>query len=241
MRLDRFLCELNLGTRSQVKTFLKQGLVTVNGIPAVRPDMKIDEASDRITFRDRLLDYRKYVYYMLNKPVGVVSAVTDNTADTVVDLLKEEGRKDLFPAGRLDKDTTGLLLLTNDGELAHRLLAPRRHVAKTYYVTLEYPLKEADISALESGIDIGEERPALPAMVTVLEKNSILLTLHEGRFHQVKKMMLALGNGVRTLKRVSFGSLKLDEGLKEGEYRELTPEEIQMLKEEAGLQAGDKI
>lgn len=238
MRLDRFLCEMNLGSRSQVKNFLKQGLVTVNGIPTAEPDMKIDENSDQVSFQGRVLDYRKYVYYMLNKPVGVVSAVTDNTADTVVSLLKEEGRKDLFPAGRLDKDTTGLLLLTNDGELVHRLLSPRRHVDKIYQVTLEHPLKASDLSALETGIRIGEEHPTLPAKVTVLGENRILLTLHEGRFHQVKRMMLALGNGVRTLRRISFGGLQLDERLKEGEYRELTPSEIQMLKEAAGLQTG---
>ncbi len=231
MRLDKFLCEMNIGTRSQVKTYVRQGLVTVNGIPAKSADLKINENADKITFRGQSLRYRKYSYYMLNKPPEVVSATADNTADTVVSLLKEEMHSgDIFPVGRLDKDTTGLLLLTNDGELAHRLLSPAKHVDKTYRVTLEHPLSPQEVEKLEAGVDIGEEKATLPARVSVISNDTILLTIQEGKFHQVKRMMLAVGNGVRSLKRISFGALCLDETLREGEYRELTPEEINSLR-----------
>lgn len=229
MRLDKFLCEMNIGTRSQAKAFIRQGLVTVNGIVAQSSEMKIDESADRICFRGRLLRYCRYVYYMLNKPQGVVSATTDNRDRTVVSLLGSHGREDIFPVGRLDKDATGLLLLTNDGELAHRLLSPKRHVDKTYLVTLEHPLTEEEISRLEHGLDIGEDAPTLPARVSVLDETNILLTLHEGKYHQVKRMLLAVGNLVSGLKRVSFGGLDLDDGLAPGEYRDLTSEEIEIL------------
>lgn len=231
MRLDRFLCEMNIGTRSQVKTYIRQGLVTVNGIPAKSADMKINESSDKVTFREQSLQYRKYSYYMLNKPPGVVSATVDNTADTVVSLLEGEMHaSDIFPVGRLDKDTTGLLLLTNDGDLAHRLLSPAKHVDKTYRVTLEHPLSPQDVENLRVGVDIGEEKLTLPARVSAISDDTILLTIQEGKFHQVKRMLLAVGNGVRSLKRISFGTLCLDERLGEGEYRELTPEEIEALR-----------
>lgn len=229
MRLDKFLSEMNLGTRSQVKKLIRQNMVTVNGIPAQNAEMKIDELTDRVCLRGNWLPYRRYAYYMLNKPEGVVSATRDNTARTVISLLEGCGTKDIFPVGRLDKDTTGLLLLTNDGELAHRLLSPKKHVDKTYEVMLEHPLDREDIRRLESGVSIGGEGLTLPARVEVLKPGQIRLTIQEGRFHQVKRMMLAVGNGVRSLKRVSFGGLELDEGLAPGEYRELTEEEIRVL------------
>lgn len=232
MRLDKFLCEMNMGTRSQVKALIRQGLVRVNNQPAKSADMKIDTDSDQVYYKGHPLAYRKYVYYMLNKPAGVVSATRDNTADTVVSLLGDDKRKDVFPVGRLDKDTTGLLLLTNDGALAHRLLDPERHVDKVYQVTLEHPLCEADICRLEEGVDIGEERLTRPARVSVLDGYHILLSIREGRFHQVKRMLFAVGNGVVQLKRVSFGGLVLDPDLEEGRYRELTAEEIALLSAE---------
>ena len=232
MRLDKFLCEMNMGTRSQVKVLIRQGLVRVNDLPAKSADMKIDPDLDQVYYKGQLLAYRRYVYYMLNKPAGVVSATRDNTADTVVSLLGDDKRKDVFPVGRLDKDTTGLLLLTNDGALAHRLLDPKRHVDKVYLVTLEHPLSEADICRLEEGVDIGEEKLTRPARVEVLDGYHILLSVREGRFHQVKRMLFAVGNGVVQLKRVSFGSLVLDPDLEEGRYRELTEEEIALLNAE---------
>lgn len=230
MRLDKFLCEMKIGTRSQVKTYIRQGLVNVNGMAVLNADTKIEELTDQVSFKGKILQYQKYVYYMLNKPEGVVSATRDDTAPTVVSLLGSAYREDIFPVGRLDRDTTGLLLLTNDGELAHRLLSPKRHVDKVYHVVLEKELTEDNICALEQGVDIGEEAPALPARVTVTEENTILLTLHEGRFHQVKRMMQAVGNHAQALKRVAFGGLLLDENLKPGQFRELTEEEVGILR-----------
>lgn len=231
MRLDRFLCEMNMGTRSQVKAALRQGLVTVNGQATLDPGLKIDEQNDRVCFQGQALHYRKFVYYMLNKPAGVVSATRDNTADTVVSLLGKDALKDIFPVGRLDKDTTGLLLLTNDGELAHRLLSPKKHVDKVYRVTVEHPLSEEDKTRLEQGVDIGEENITLPARVEAVSDKEILLAIHEGKFHQVKRMLQAVGNGVLFLKRVGFGGLALDGSLKPGEYRELTKQEVDSLHE----------
>lgn len=225
MRLDRYLCELNMGSRSQVREFVRKGLVSVNGQVVRAADYKIDENTDRVALQGRELAYRKFVYYMLNKPPGVVSATQDNTAGTVVELLAAEGRRDLFPVGRLDKDTEGLLLLTNDGELAHRLLSPKGHVDKTYQVSLAHPLSEADIRALERGVEIGEERLTLPARVEVQSEIVILLTIQEGKYHQVKRMLQAVGNQVTALRRIRFGRLTLDEGLAPGEYRPLTQQE----------------
>lgn len=230
MRIDKFLCDMNMGTRSQVKEFIKKGQVTVNNKLIKNADFKVNENSDEIYFQGKQVRYQLFMYYMLNKPKGVVSATRDNTAGTVVELLRNEDRKpDIFPVGRLDKDTEGLLLLTNDGELAHRLLAPKKHVDKTYLVTLERKPVDEELLQLEQGVDIGEERPTLPAKVTRVDDMRILLTLHEGKFHQVKRMLQAVENRVVALKRVSFGGLELDNGLKPGEYRELTEYEVKIL------------
>ncbi len=229
MRLDRFLCEMNVGSRSQVKALLRQGLVTVNGKAEKEGAIQIREYSDDILFRGNKLQYQRFVYYMLNKPEGVVSATEDKTAVTVVSLLSGEGRDDLFPVGRLDKDTTGLLLLTNDGETAHRLLSPKRHVDKIYRVTLEHPLERQAAAILEQGVDIGDDKLTLPAQVSVQDDCTLLLTIQEGRYHQVKRMLQAVGNRVLALERISFGGLALDEKLKPGEYRTLTSEEIALL------------
>jgi len=231
MRLDKFLCELNIGSRSQVKDYIRKGLVTVNSLPAAKPEQQIDEHKDRITFQGKHLIYQPFVYYMLNKPAGVVSATQDNTGKTVLDLITSDRKKDLFPVGRLDKDTEGLLLLTNDGELAHKLLSPKKHVDKTYLVGIEKPLSREQVTALEQGVDIGEKRLTLPARVELLSEKQIILTIHEGKFHQVKRMLQAVDNRVLTLKRLSFGPLSLDEKLSLGEYRELTEQEVVSLYE----------
>lgn len=237
MRLDKFLCEMNLGTRSQVRTLIRQGLVTVNGSPAGNGDLKIDEQQDRITFRGKPLVYRRFVYYMLHKPKGTVSATADSSAPAVTSLLGANRRDGLFPVGRLDKDTTGLLLITNDGELAHRLLSPRRHVDKCYLVRIARPLSPEDTAELEQGVDIGEESKTLPARVEIVEAPPdvprILLTIHEGKFHQVKRMLQAVNNEVLELERVAFGGVRLDSGLAPGEYRELTEEELALLRRAA--------
>ncbi len=231
MRLDKFLCEFNIGSRSQVKTYLKKGLVTVNGTSVTKPELKIDEYKDCISFNGKPLQYQPFIYYMLNKPKDVVSATVDNSSKTVLDLIVSHRKKDLFPVGRLDKDTEGLLLITNDGELAHQLLSPRKHVDKTYLVGIAKELLPAHINALEQGVDIGEEKLTLPAKVKVLSKNFIELTIQEGKFHQVKRMLHAVDNEVVSLKRVRFGPLILDESLAPGAYRELTKKEVAQLHE----------
>lgn len=230
MRLDKFLCENGYGTRSQVKLLIRQGNVSVNGTLCKTADFKVDENKDSVTVNGTELVYTKNVYYMFHKPAGCVSATKDNRDKTVLDYLKKEDyREDIFPVGRLDKDTEGLLLLTNDGDLAHRLLSPKKHVPKTYYVKLQKPLMKEEIHLLEEGVDIGEEKKTLPAKVQVTNDTEILLTISEGKFHQVKRMLHAVGNEVVYLKRLSMGTLTLDEHLKTGEYRALTGEELEKL------------
>ncbi len=232
MRLDRFLCEMNIGARSRVKELIRQGQVSVNGAAVRNPDTKVDEHRDEICCQGRKLTYTRFVYYMMNKPGGVVSAVRDRRQKTVLELLREEDRRDgLFPAGRLDRDTEGFLLLTNDGGLAHRLLSPGKHVDKTYCVTLDHALRTEDIRRLEEGVDIGEAELTLPGKVKVVGERTIHLTIHEGRFHQVKRMLQAVDNRVMALKRISFGGLALDECLQPGEYRKLSEEELGILRE----------
>lgn len=233
MRLDKFLCELNIGSRSQVKELIRHGKVSVNNAVVKTADLKIDETKDVVCVQGQVLSYRKFYYYMLNKPAGVVSATQDNLSDTVIGLLRPEDRRaDLFPVGRLDKDTEGLLLLTNDGALAHRLLSPGRHVDKTYHVTIEHALTAKDIQRLEQGVDIGEDEPTLPARVELLPpETEILLTIHEGKFHQVKRMLFAVNNLVTALRRTAFAGLRLDETLAPGEYRPLSEQEVEALHE----------
>lgn len=232
MRLDKFLCESNQGTRSQVKGLIRQGLVTVNGAVIKSPEYKVTENRDCVALRGAPLQYQCFQYFMLNKPKGVVSATQDNTARTVLDLLSPQDRQeDLFPVGRLDKDTEGLLLVTNDGELTHRLLSPKRHVDKTYLVGVERPLLEEAVKALEQGVDIGEKRLTAPAQVRILKEKELLITIHEGKFHQVKRMLQAVDNRVIFLKRISFGGLFLDESLEPGTYRALTEQEVTILHE----------
>ena len=250
LRLDKFLADAGLGTRSQVKLLLKKGLVTVNGEAAKRPEEKVDPEADRIACEGVLLSCREFYYYMLNKPAGYVSATDDNTAPTVLSLLKNAPGRDLFPVGRLDKDTEGLLLVTNDGPLAHRLLSPRQHVDKTYLVKAAGTVTAGDLARLEGGIDIGEKAPTLPAKARLLapqtdaapqthplpeagdgqETSLVELTIHEGKFHQVKRMFQAIGHPVLYLKRISMGSLVLDESLAPGAVRALTGDEVASLK-----------
>lgn len=233
MRLDKFLCETGFGTRSQVKALLKKGLVTVNGKTAKKPEEKIDENADEVICSGQKAVYAAFVYLMLHKPAGVVSATEDRRDSTVLDLLPEK-RKDLFPVGRLDKDTEGLLLLTNDGELAHRLLAPKKHVDKTYYAKIDGEVTPEHVQRFLEGLDIGEKKPTLPAKLEILKRGAqseVRITIHEGKFHQVKRMFEAVGCRVLYLKRLSMGTLILDENLKAGDFRHLTEEEIEKLKE----------
>lgn len=225
LRLDKFLCDAGIGSRSQVKVFLKQGLIKVNGEIIKRPEFKVEEEQDSVTFQGKEIKYRKYVYYMLNKPKGVVSATRDNLDRTVTDLIKDSGHQNLFPVGRLDKDTEGLLIMTNDGDLAHRLLSLKKHVDKVYYVELDKMLTEEGRRMLETGIDIGEEKPTLPANAQRITDTSLYLTIREGKYHQVKRMLKAVGCEVTYLKRIAMGAISLDKNLPCGCYRELTEEE----------------
>ena len=232
MRLDKYLAEMGVGTRQEVKKQIRQGKVTVNGTVVKAADTKIDETCDEVTIGGLNISYVSYEYYMLNKPGGVVSATEDRRDTPVIDLIKDKKRKDLFPVGRLDKDTEGLLLITNDGDLAHRLLAPKKHVDKVYYAKIDGMVTEEDIKRFAEGIDIGAEeeemtRPAKLDIMKSAEESEIRLTIHEGKFHQVKRMFLAVGKEVTYLKRERMGTLCLDENLKPGEYRLLTEEEIE--------------
>lgn len=230
MRLDKFLCECGCGSRSEVKQFIKKGRVTINGETVTRPEHGVAETADTVCLDAKAVNYQKFVYFMLHKPTGCVSATKDNVSHTVMELLsKEDFREDLFPVGRLDKDTEGLLLLTNDGELAHKLLSPRKHVPKTYFVKTAQKITKEACCLLEAGVDIGEEKITLPAKVEVLGEKEIELTIMEGKFHQVKRMLQAVSNEVVYLKRLSMGSLLLDKNLSAGEYRPLTESEIKKL------------
>ena len=228
IRLDKYLADMGAGTRQEVKRKIRKGLVSVNHKTAGAPDLKIREGEDVVSVEGREIGYAAYEYYMLNKPAGVVSATTDSRDLTVVDLIQEKRRKDLFPVGRLDKDTEGL---TNDGLLAHRLLSPRCHVDKTYYARIRGAVTQEDVLAFAEGVDIGEDgqvERTMPGILEVLTSNAeseIRLTIQEGKYHQVKRMFLAVGKEVTYLRRERMGTLVLDMDLKPGEYRLLTDEE----------------
>lgn len=236
-RLDKYLADAGLGTRSEVKAYIRKGLVKVNDITVKKPDVKVNQETDTVQFQNRTISSSTYEYYLLNKPAGYVSTTKDNTAPTVLSLI-ESSRKDLFPVGRLDKDTEGLLLITNDGALSHRLLSPKSHVDKTYYAIIEGIVDNNDIAVFKQGVSIGDAdlNIAMPARLSVLEtapdKNIsyINVTIQEGKFHQVKRMFRAVGKRVIYLKRTGFGCLTLPEDLALGGYRRLTEEEIDGLR-----------
>ena len=233
MLLDKLLTELGTGSRSEVKKYIRSGLVTVNGEVVKKPEQKVDEKKDTVCFRGNPLTYTEYEYYLFHKPAGCVTATEDNLHRTVMDYLTDTARHDLFPVGRLDIDTEGLLLITNDGALAHDLLSPAKHVSKVYYAKIDGRVTEEDVNIFENGVDIGEEKPAKPALLEVLhsgDNSEIRLTITEGRFHQVKRMFEAVGKKVTYLKRVEMGSLVLPDELAPGEYRPLTEEELQELR-----------
>lgn len=236
IRLDKFLADMGIGTRSQVKQYLKRGMVTVNQETEKRPERKIGVETDTVCFQGNPVVYTEYAYYMLYKPAGCVSAVSDDNYKTVLSYLKEAARKDLFPVGRLDLDTEGLLLITNDGPLCHELLSPARHVPKTYYVETAGEIPKHAKELFAAGVEIGDEKPTRPGKLEILSSGAVsraFLTITEGRYHQVKRMFDSIGCPVTYLKRVSFGALTLDENLQPGEYRALTDREIALLKREA--------
>ena len=233
LRLDKYLTDMGIGTRSEVKDIIRKGKVFVDGEMVKKPETKIILSKMKVVCDNVLVAYQSYEYFMLNKPAGVITATRDKKASTVLDLLKDAKRNDLFPVGRLDKDTEGLLLITNDGDLAHQLLSPKKHVAKTYFARIEGKVTQADIDAFEEGVFIEEGLKTKPATLVIQksdEISEILLTIYEGKFHQIKRMFEAVDKKVVYLKRLTMGSLVLDETLDLGEYRLLTEPEIEALK-----------
>ena len=251
MRLDKFLANSGIGTRKEVKDILKNRKISVNDVFVKDGKIQIDEKKDIVKYENKIVNYKPFVYIMMNKPAGVISATEDNHHKTVIDLLNDKYRTyDIFPVGRLDIDTEGLLLLTNDGVLSHNLLSPKKHVDKKYYVKIANPLSEDDIKMLENGIKLEENFVTKKAKVEIIcngsekesknsdfdenknnkNENLVYITISEGKFHQVKRMFKAVNNEVLYLKRVKMGGLSLDEKLKLGEYRELTEEELNNLK-----------
>jgi len=235
-RIDKILSNLGHGTRKEVKALLKKGKVEIDGIIAKDSAMKIDPDKAVIRVSGEEINYRKYIYLIMNKPAGVVSATVDNHDETVIDLLDQEYHSfKPFPIGRLDKDTVGLLLITNDGELNHKLIAPKNHVDKVYYAEINKFIDAKDITTFKNGVVIDDGYKCMPAILEVLNANDdgseVMVTIQEGKFHQVKRMFESVDKKVVFLRRISFGPLKLDENLCEGQYRELSEEEISSLKQ----------
>lgn len=240
-RLDKVLSNLGYGSRKEIKIMVKKGFVKVDGVVMKDSGEAVDPEKSEILVNGEKVNYKKFIYLMMNKPDGVVSATFDNYDETVVDLLEAEHAVfEPFPVGRLDKDTVGLLLLTNDGELNHRLISPKWHVDKLYFARIDKAVDESDVAAFEKGVVLDDGYECLPAKLQILktgeEGAEVLVTLQEGKFHQVKRMFQSVGKEVVYLQRVAFGPLKLDESLEEGTYRELTTEEVTLLMREAGLE-----
>ncbi len=232
-RLDKLIASQGKLSRSDVKKMVKAGRVTVDGAVPKSADIKVDAEKTVIAIDGKALNYKKHIYIMLNKPQGVISASNDKTQKTVVDLVPPELYRDgLFPAGRLDGDTVGFVLITDDGDFAHRILSPKNHIMKTYHAVLKHPLTESDITAFKNGIELSDGTLCLEAEVRMLpgtEKPTAEVKICEGKYHQVKRMFAALGNKVLSLRRVKMGELSLDESLKEGECREITADELTLI------------
>lgn len=228
MRLDKFLKECGLGSRTEVKKLIKDKKILVNGSIAKNSDLNIDESNDLITFDSKIIKYQKYYYFLFNKPSGYLSATEDRNQPTILDFFSNYSHLDLFPVGRLDKDTTGVLIVTNDGELAHRLISPKYHVDKIYLATLDQEVDENIKEEFENGIILDGEK-TLPSKFEKLSSNLCRVTLHQGKYHQVKRMFLHFNLKVIKLHREKFAFLTLED-LKEGQFRELTKEEVEKLK-----------
>lgn len=238
IRLDKYLSDMTSETRSKVKEYIRKGRITVNTVIVKSPDTKVDTDNDEVCLDGKPVGYVEYYYYMMNKPQGVITSTEKGKTKTVMDVFKETGidcprLDELSPVGRLDKDTEGLLLITNDGELNHKLLSPKNHVDKVYFAELKYPLKEDDKTAFEEGLDLGDFVSS-PAVLEICENDNSFtarVTISEGKFHQIKRMFEAVDNEVIYLKRLQMGSLVLDKELELGDVRELTDEEIKILSE----------
>lgn len=234
MRIDKMLAHVGFGSRKEVKKLLRSGVVTVNDHIVKDGKQHVDPEKDVVMFNGEIIEYKEFIYLMMNKPQGVISATEDEVAETVIDLLQlEDMIFKPFPVGRLDKDTEGLLFITNDGQLAHRLLSPKRNVPKTYFAVIDGEVTEQDVKEFASGVTLDDGYLTKPGKLNILKsgkRSDIELTITEGKFHQVKRMFQAVGKRVVFLKRISMGPIKLDEDLELGQYRELTGEEINALK-----------
>ncbi len=232
-RLDKIIASQGKYSRSEVKKLIKQGRLTLNGAVPKSSDVKIDPSAAEIRIDNESFSYKKHVYIMLNKPKGIISASNDKSRETVVDLVPSTlFREGLFPAGRLDGDTTGFVLITDDGDFAHRILSPKNHIMKTYHATLRDELTEEDIIRFREGLTLGDGTECLEAHVRVLEKgerNVAEIKICEGKYHQVKRMFASIDNKVLELRRVKMGGLELDSSLNEGECREITDEELKKI------------
>lgn len=230
VRIDKILAAQSTASRKDIKNLIKSGCVKLNGNTVKSPDIKIDIDKDTVTVNDEEISLKEYIYIMMNKPMGVVSATEDNLLPTVIDILPDElKRKNLFPAGRLDKDTVGFMLITDDGKFAHNILAPKKHVEKTYIAKLDKTIEDDLIKEFEKGMDIGSGDVCMPAKLKILENGEnplVEVKIKQGMYHQIKRMFLKFGYTVVYLKRVQIGGLKLDESLGEGEAREITKEEL---------------
>lgn len=230
IRLDKFFTETGTLTRKEADKAIKRGEVTVDGKVFKKPDLKIDEEKVKVEFNGQEIKFQKYVYIMLNKPQGVVSATEDKKQKTVLDLIPEKYQKmGLFPCGRLDKDTLGLMLLTNDGKTAHNLLAPKKHVAKVYFFECADELTKHNEHLIEAGIELKDGYKTKPCRIHLKEKTKGFIQLTEGKYHEIKRMFGAVGNKITFLERVNFGPLELDESLQRGQWRELTEDEVNQL------------
>ena len=235
LRIDKYLADMGIGSRTEIKNYIKKGFVSINDKVVTSPSEKADTETDKVELKGEEVIYLLYEYFLLNKPGGVVSASSDKKEKTVLDLITDKKRDDLFPVGRLDKDTEGLLLITNDGMLAHSLLSPKKHVDKTYYFETEGILTKDHEKMFLAGLKVDEDFTALPAILRVTDTTDIgskgYITIREGKFHQIKRMMEAVGSRVTYLKRISMGPLILPKDLPLGDFRRLSREELQALKE----------
>ena len=235
MRVDKLLSNVGVASRAELKKYCKQGLISVNGKVINNPGIQVDSENDEVIFNGEKIVYREFIYTMLNKPDGYISATFDKHDPIVLDLIDSSYLVfEPFPVGRLDKDTEGLLVLTNDGQLSHRVLSPKKHVPKTYYAKIQGKVTEEDILAFEKGVILDDGYETMPSQLKILKSDDISeieLIIHEGKFHQVKRMFESVDKKVVYLKRISMGKLKLDESLELGEYRELTEEEVKLIEE----------
>ena len=230
VRVDKILSELGFGSRQEIKKYVKAGKIRINDNIVNKPEEKLNSEVDKLFFDGKEVEVEEFETFILYKPAGYVCATKDNVHKTVMELIDSK-RKNIVPVGRLDLDTEGILILTNDGNLNHRLVSPSSHVDKTYYAVFEGKLNENAVEMTKNGLDIGEGEVSKPAKLEIISSNEIMLTIHEGKFHQVKRMVKALGGEVTYLKRVAFGGLRLDDlKLKKGESRKITEIEMEMLK-----------